>query len=138
MKYVSLISLLFIISCNTPVGKEQLSLLNGYWEIKEVRFSDGTKKEYNINTTVDYITLDSLKGFRKKVNPKFNGTYETSDDAEPFFIRIKNDSIFMEYKNELTSWEEVLLSLSRDNFSVKNDQGIIYHYQKFEPINITP
>ena len=138
MKYLTLISLFFIISCNTSVGKEQLNLLNGYWEIKEVRFSDGTKKEYTINSTVDYITLDSLNGFRKKVNPKFNGTYETSDDAEPFNIRIKNDSIFMEYKNELTSWEEVLISLNQNNFSVKNQEGITYHYQRFEPINVTP
>ena len=138
MKYLTLISLFFIISCNTSIGKEQLHLLNGYWEIKEVRFSDGTKKEYTINSTVDYITLDSLNGFRKKVNPKFNGTYETSDDAEPFNIRIKNDSIFMEYKNELTNWEEVLISLNQNNFSVKNQEGITYHYQRFEPINVTP
>lgn len=138
MKYISLFSLLFITSCTTSVEKEQLHLLNGYWEIKEVRFSDGTKKEYKINSTVDYIMLDSLKGFRKKVNPKFNGTYETSDDAEPLYIRIENDSIFMEYKNNLTTWKEVLLSLNQSNFSVKNDQGIIYHYKRFEPINITP
>ena len=126
MKYLTLISLFFIISCNTSVGKEQLHLLNGYWEIKEVRFSDGTKKEYTINSTVDYITLDSLNGFRKKVNPKFNGTYETSDDAEPFNIRIKNDSIFMEYKNELTSWEEVLISLNKKNFSVNFPKNLCF------------
>lgn len=137
MKYISLLSLLFIISCNSAIDQNDLHLLNGYWEIKEVRFSDGTKKEYSINSTVDYITLDSLKGFRKKVTPKFNGTFETSDDAEPIFMRIKSDSIFMEYKNELTSWEEILLSLSQNNFSVKNKQGNTYHYQRFEPINIT-
>jgi len=138
MKYIGLLGLFLIVSCTTSIDKEQLHLLNGYWEIKEVLFLDGTKKEYNINSTVDYIMLDSLKGFRKKVNPKFNGTYETSDDAEPLFIRIENDSIFMEYKTDLTSWEEVLISLNQSNFSVKNDQGIIYHYQRFEPINITP
>lgn len=138
MKYIGLLYLFFIVSCSSTVDKEKLPLLNGYWEIKEVRFSDGTKKEYSINSTVDYILLDSLTGFRKKVAPKFNGTYETSDDAERLLIRFENDSIFMEYGTELSTWKEVLLSLDKTNFSVKNDQGMIYHYQRFEPINITP
>lgn len=138
MKYISLLCLLLIISCNSSVDSNKLHLLNGYWEIEEVRFPNGTKKEYTINSTVDFITIDSLKGFRKKVTPKFNGTYETSDDAEPLFITLENDSIFILYKNKLTSWQEVLLSLSQDNFSVKNKEGNIYHYKRFEPINITP
>jgi hypothetical protein len=137
-KYLILVSALFFISCNTTINKEQLHLLNGYWEIKEVTFTDGTKKEYKINSTVDFIFLDSLKGYRKKVNPKFNGTFETSDDAEPLSIRIASDSTFMVYKTDFNSWEEVLISLSKTNFSVQNEQGITYHYQRYEPINITP
>jgi hypothetical protein len=132
------VSAFFFISCNTTIKKEELPLLNGYWEIKEVTFMDGNKKEYNINSTVDFIFLDSMQGYRKKVNPKFNGTFETSDDAEPLSLRIDNDSIFMVYKTGFNSWEEVLISLSKTNFTVKNDQGIQYHYQRYEPLNINP
>lgn len=138
LKKFIFLSLFFFVSCGPTIDKEQLALLNGYWEIKEVTFSDGTKKEYRINSTVDYIKLDSLQGFRKKVSPKFNGTFETSNDAEPLQIRIVKDFIFIEYKTPLTSWKETLLSLSENDFSVKNDQGIIYSYKRFEPINITP
>jgi len=113
-----------------------LHLLNGYWEIKEVTFKDGAKKEYSINSTVDFISLDSMIGFRKKVSPKFNGTFETSNDAEPFRIRISNDSIYMNYTNDSDTWEELLISLSAESFSVKNNQGITYQYNRFEPINI--
>ncbi|WP_405381651.1 hypothetical protein [Maribacter sp. LLG6340-A2] len=137
-QYLGFLLLILLTSCNTAVEPADLPLLNGYWEIKEVRFKDGTKKEYSVNSTVDYITLDSLKGFRKKVNPKFNGSFETSNDAEAFTIKIKNDSLFMEYKNDLTHWQEALLTVSQDFFSVKNEEGVIYHYQRFEPINITP
>ncbi len=138
VKYLILVSAFFFISCNTEIKKDQLPLLNGYWEIKEVTFTDGTKKEYKMNSTVDFIFLDSHKGYRKKVNPKFNGTFETSDDAEPLRILVDNDSIFMEYNTDLNSWKEVLLSLSNNNFSVQSEQGIRYHYQRYEPINITP
>lgn len=138
MKQLFLFCTLLCISCVSKVSQEQLHLLNGYWEIKEVTFKDGTKKEYSVNTTVDYISLDSLKGFRKKMSPKFNGTFETSNDAEPILIRIANDSIFMNYTTDLNTWEEVLISLSEKSFSVKNDQGITYTYERFEPININP
>ena len=138
MKQLFLFCTLLCISCVSKVNQEQLHLLNGYWEIKEVIFKDGTKKEYSVNTTVDYISLDSLKGFRKKMSPKFNGTFETSNDAEPILIRIANDSIFMNYTTDLNTWEEVLISLSEKSFSVKNDQGITYTYERFEPININP
>lgn len=138
MKQLFLFCTLLCISCVSKVNQEQLHLLNGYWEIKEVTFKDGTKKEYSVNTTVDYISLDSLKGFRKKMSPKFNGTFETSNDAEPILIRIANDSIFMNYTTDLNTWEEVLISLSEKSFSVKNDQGITYTYERFEPININP
>lgn len=138
LKYLGLLGLLCCFSCSTKVDKEELALLNGYWEIKEVTFSDGTRKEYTMSTTVDYISLDSLQGFRKKVDPKFNGTFETSDDAESFSIAFENDSIFMHYVTPLNSWKEALLSLSNDNFAVKSKQGIIYSYERFEPIKITP
>ena len=138
MKRLLLFCTLLFSSCGTKIDQEQLHLLNGYWEIKEVTFKDGTKKEYSINTTVDYISLDSLKGFRKKMSPKFNGTFETSNDAEPILIRVANDSVVMNYTTELNTWEEVLISLSEKSFSVKNDQGITYTYERFEPININP
>ncbi|SIQ80558.1 lipocalin family protein [Maribacter ulvicola] len=138
MKKLLIICSLVLISCNSKIDKNQLHLLNGYWEIKEVTFKDGAKKEYSINSTIDYIQLDSLKGFRKKVDPKFNGTFETSNDAEPFVIRISNDSVYMSYSNNANIWEEVLTQLSKESFSVKNNQGTTYHYNKFEPINITP
>ena len=132
IKKLTLILSLFLISCSAKVDKDKLHLL------KEVTFVDGAKKEYSINSTVDYIKLDSLSGFRKKVDPKFNGTFETSNDAEAFFIRISNDSIFMKYTNNSNIWEEVLTSLDVKSFSVKNSEGVTYRYNRFEPINITP
>ncbi len=127
-------SLLF--SCNT-VTKDKLTLLNGYWEISEVEFPDGNTKEYKINSNVDYFQLEGLKGFRKKVNPKFDGSFETSDDAEPFTILEENEVFTIRYKNNLSSWQEIIVSLSNENFSLKNEEGTIYHYKRFEPINVS-
>ena len=125
-----------LISCGS-VTEEKLNLLNGYWEIQEVEFPNGGKKEYKINSNVDYIKVDNLKGYRKKVNPRFDGSFETSDDAEFFTIIAENDNYSIKYENDLSSWEETLVSLSDDSFAIKNAEGTIYKYKRFKPINIS-
>ncbi|MFD0798584.1 hypothetical protein ACFQZJ_14015 [Maribacter chungangensis] len=128
-------TLIFIFSC-TSISEDKLDLLNGYWEIETVEFPNGGKKEYKMNTDIEFIQLDGLKGFRKKMKPRFDGSYETSDDAEPFEL-ISNEKVFsLHYKNDLSEWKETLTSLTADNFTVKNEDGILYHYKRFEPINI--
>jgi len=137
-KLTLILGLFFLCSCNSSINQEDLQKLNGYWEIKEVVLKDGTKKEYSVNTTVDFIKVDSLSGFRKKVDPKFNGTFETSDDAEPFDVLLEKEEILIQYHTELASWTETLLSVSESSFSVKNQDGLIYKYERYEPININP
>ena len=137
-KILLCLGLILMCSCTSSITQKDLPKLNGYWEIKEVVLTDGTKKEYSVNTTVDFIKVDSLSGFRKKVDPKFNGTFETSDDAEPFDIVMDEEAVLIQYQTELDSWTETLISLSESAFSVKNKDGIQYTYERYEPININP
>ncbi len=138
MKQFSLLCLLaFFMSCNS-VSENKLTLLNGYWEIDSVEFPNGGKKEYKMNATVDYIKLKELKGYRKKVTPRFDGNFETSDDAEPFQIEIKEESYTLVYVNDLSEWRETLTAISDDSFTIKNADDVLYHYKRFVPISITP
>ncbi|HZJ19250.1 MAG TPA: hypothetical protein VFD35_02710 [Pricia sp.] len=137
MNKVVLIGYLFIFfGCSSGVSKEDLTQLNGYWEIGQVVFPDGSTKEYKLSTTIDYIQLEGLKGFRKKVSPKFDGTYQTSDDAEAFTILETDGSFTINYKTELSEWSEKLAALDTETFSVVNEEGLRYDYKRFEPIAI--
>ena len=126
---------LFIIGCSEALSKKDLDQLNGYWEIAKVSFKDGNTKEYKVSTSVDFIKIDSLKGYRKKVQPKLDGTFDTSNDAEFFTILEQNGEFIFQYKNNLSEWKETILEVSKDNFSVSNETGIIYAYKRFNPIN---
>ena len=87
MSRILLIGCIFLwVGCTRTVSKEDLKRLNGYWEIEKVSLPDGTVKEYKVNPTIDYVQIDGLKGFRKKVHPKLDGTYDASNDAELFVI----------------------------------------------------
>ncbi|WP_298480417.1 hypothetical protein [uncultured Maribacter sp.] len=133
---IFVLSILFF-GCKSEITEENLTNLNGYWEIKSVTFNNGNTKDYKGSTTLDYIKIDKLSGFRKKVQPKFNGTYDTSNDAEMFTISQKEGTFVFHYKTKLSLWTEELITLSKNEFSVKNEQEKIYKYQRYTPINIT-
>lgn len=122
---------------NTTISEENLSYLNGYWEIVEVEFPDGTKKSYTVNPSIDFINLENDQGFRKKVQPKFDGTYQISNDAESFELIKMNDLFILRYKNQLSEWEEKLIQLDSVSFSVRNEEDILYSYKRFQPFSIS-
>ena len=134
-KIVLSIVLITVFGCAQKVDTKDLHFLNGYWEIKEVRFLDGATKTYEVNPMVEYIKLDSLQGYRKKVNPKFDGTYTATDDAELFTVLVKEDKLILMYKNSMSEWTEELQTLSKTQFSIRNAEGFTYTYQRFTPIN---
>ena len=137
MRYVYiLVALIGLVGCNNKVDKLDLPYLNGYWEIEKVTFPDGSEKEYVVNTSIDYIEINDLKGYRKKVQPNFSGTYITSNDAELFTI-YENKGVFtLNYKTELSEWHEKIVNLSENKFTVLSEENIKYHYKRFQPINI--
>lgn len=129
---------LLLNGCVQTIKKEDLQKLNGYWEITEVEFSNGQKKEYTISTTIDYIQVKDVSGFRKKVQPQFSGPYQTSDDAKPIEIVEKDGQFLIIYGQGTAKWEETLLTLNENSFSVRNQDDTIYRYRRFEPLKLTP
>lgn len=132
----SLLLVFFLISCGQGIKQENLGLLDGYWEIEEVIFPSGDRKTYEMNATLEYIETAGMKGYRKKVQPLPDGSFITSDDAEYFTISMRDGSFYMEYKNEMSSWEEKIEALSPAHFTLINEDQIRYIYKRHEPINL--
>ena len=132
--------ILFVLflGCGTSVQIEDIAHLNGYWEISEVEFPNGQTKEYAISTTIDYMELNGMKGFRKKVQPQLDGSYQTSDDAENFEINEQGGVVRIFYGQGTQQREETLMELDENSFSVRNMEEKIYRYKRYEPINLAP
>lgn len=134
-----IIAILFgtlLLNC-TPSPTEQLEHLSGYWEIDEVIMEDGTKRSYTYNPTVDYIQInDGNTGFRKKLSPKFDGSFITSKDKEALTIRISNDSLYLDYSTKFDSWTEVVLQLDKTKLITKNPKKVTYLYKRYTPIEL--
>lgn len=132
------ITLILFLGCSPSIEKEDLQHLNGYWEIEKVEFPNGQTKEYAISMTIDYIKLDGMSGFRKKVQPQLNGSYRTSDDAEHFDIIQKNEVFKMVYGLETKQREEKVILIDENSFAVRNQDDKIYIYKRYKPLNLEP
>lgn len=131
-------SLIFLVLLNCSNSPETfIDHVDGYWEIESVTLPDGTKKEYTINQTIDYIIVnDSLKGFRKKMTPNYTGSYETSKNIETLNLKIENDSLNIYYSTQYTNWKETILLANEEKLKIVNKDNKVYTYKRFTPINI--
>lgn len=143
MKYSLILTLTFLMfSCQSEVKKEDLSKLNGYWEIKEVTLSNGETKDYKVNETIDFFEVKSsqtdglLNGFRQKVMPQFDGNFKTNGIKESIKVLETDKVYFLEYKTDYGKWKEEIISIEDSLLVLKNKQNIIYTYKKFKPFSL--
>jgi hypothetical protein len=135
-KSIVLVFLLILSACHQKVTTQDISKLNGYWEIEKVTFFDGAKKEYTYNESFDYFQIKGNKGFRKKVMPQLDGRFLVNNQFEKIEITFENDIAFINYKTPYAKWKEAIESLTSDKLVVINASKAEYHYKKSAPVNI--
>ena len=130
------LSILFV-ACQQKVKTEDISKINGYWEIEKVVFDQGEDKQYGINESYDYFQIDkNNSGFRKKVMPQLDGTFIVNDTYETVKVRFKDDKTFIDYSTPYAKWSEELIAVSDKELVLKNAEKKEYHYKKAGALNI--
>ncbi|NNM24309.1 MAG: hypothetical protein HKO54_12240 [Flavobacteriaceae bacterium] len=109
----------------------------GYWEIKSVEMPDGSIKDFDINTSVDYIEVSANKGSRKKLMPQADGTFREFPTVESFEFLERNDSLFMYYKTPYADWIETVVKATDSLLVVQNSDKKEYVYRRFRKLNLT-
>ncbi|AXT60462.1 hypothetical protein D1816_08895 [Aquimarina sp. AD10] len=131
-----LIILLHIFGCSKPNPDTFADKMNGYWEIEKVTLSDGTKKEYNFNQSIDFFEIKDSIGIRKKVQPKLDGSFIISKDVETFTLKIEGEQLKIYYKTTLTNWVEIIELVEENNMVIKNEAGNVYFYKRYQKIQL--
>ena len=120
----------FTLSCNKQIN---LDLINGYWEIVSVSKNNEFFKEYPFSNAVDFFIIDSLNnGFRKKIKPKINGSFEITLHEIPISIKNNNNSYEINYISAGNQYVETISKLDQDKLVIKNSEGMIFSYKRFE------
>ena len=134
--FLVLLFIMLLVSCHSNVKKEDIKKLNGYWEIKLVKFSTGKTKDYKVNETIDYFELKSNKGFRQKVMPQFDGKFQTNGIKENIKVVENDNSFFLEYNTKFGKWKEEIISIEDSILVLKNKENLEYTYKKFKPFSL--
>jgi len=133
-RFLIIIIILLNTSC-TKNPETYIEHLNGYWEIEKVILPSGEEHSYSYNEFVDYFSVsDSLNGFRKKLKPLLDGTFETTNGSEQFTLKVENDSLNIYYKTTFSSWKETILKASNDELKIINKGKNIYIYKPYKPL----
>lgn len=124
-----------VFSCTSKVSKENISKLNGYWEIQQVKMATGETKDYKVNETIDYFEVKNNIGFRQKVMPQFNGKFLTNGIKENIKIKEDKNTFFIEYAVDANKWQEEIIEIADSTLVLKNKENIQYTYKKFKPFS---
>jgi hypothetical protein len=135
-RIISIFTFLLLVSCQSEIKKEDLSKLNGYWEIKEVSMPSGEKKDYKINETIDYFQVKNDVGFRQKVMPRFDGKFGTNGIKEEIKIIEKDAHFFIEFKTNYGKWQEEIITIKDSTLILKNKEELIYEYKRHIPFSL--
>ncbi|MEM6516859.1 MAG: lipocalin family protein [Bacteroidota bacterium] len=134
---LSVMGVFALVGCKKNDPAELIPHITGYWQIEKVILSNGTAKKYGFSETIDYLEVeDSLVGFRKKLKPRLNGTYITSNNLERFKLTIENDSLHIYYSTPFDNWKETILNANENQLLIINQNRDIYSYVPYEPLKI--
>lgn len=129
------VALIILLSCKQN-PETFTNHINGYWEIESVTLPSGETKEYTFSGTIDYIEIkDSLKGFRKKLKPRLDGTFDTSNNSETLKLVVENDSLNAYYQTPFANWKETILHADDTYLKVINQEKKVYLYKRYELLN---
>lgn len=132
-----LLIIFFVAGCEEKItyDLEDFQKMNGYWQITNVIYPNGEKKKYLGSPAIEYIEVSGAKGFKKKLYPRLDGVYETSNDALPFrVVKKSGKGYFISYSDAENGWQEALNYMTDDFFSLKNEDGLIFCYSRQKKI----
>ena len=106
-------------------------MINGQWEIEEVKLANGNKKQFTMNENIEYFDIN--KGIHQKLKPDFDGNFSSNQVADSlvFFddkkLKILTPFDTINYKiEELTTSSLILI----------NAEDIIYKYKRYQKLNL--
>lgn len=125
---------MILISCKSEVST-YIPFLEGYWEIVNVSKDQKKVKDYKMSGSVDYFKVNAdLSGYRKKVTPRFDGSFEISQHISEFTLSIKDYHLWVIYTNNNVTYSEEIVRANNSSLILSNSDGFIYTYKPYEPL----
>ena len=133
-RYLFVLFFMLLTACTAQLDLNQLE---GYWQIQQVRFQNGSSKEFNYASTVDFFQrIDDKKGILKKLDARVDGKFFANEAEQRFsIVQKQKDHILIQIEGEeLITYELKKLTPEELHlYDIKLSRLLIY--SKFTPLN---
>jgi len=133
-RYLLVLFFMLLTGCSSQLDLNQLE---GYWQIQQVRFQNGSSKEFNYASTVDFFQrIDDKKGILKKLDARVDGKFFANEAEQRFsIVQKQKDHILIQIEGEeLITYELKKLTPEELHlYDIKLSRLLIY--SKFTPLN---
>ena len=131
---ITLSIFVLLMSCKSDVSTF-IPFIEGYWEIVSVTKDQKKVKDYKMSGYIDYFKVNSdLSGYRKKVTPRFDGTFEMSQHRSEFILSIEDSNLWIIYANNEVVYREQIRRANNSSLILSNGDGFVYTYKPYEPL----
>ena len=131
MKLYLFVGVLLFLGCTSEVKTEDIKFIEGYWVISEATAPNGEKRIFNAAVEVDFFELEGLKGFRKKITPLLDDSFNSSNDLVGFTISFDKEYCVITYTRKQHSWKEEILLINDEKLKLKDSRGVVFEYKRF-------
>lgn len=133
-RYLLVLFFMLLTGCSSQLDLNQLE---GYWQIQQVRFQNGSSKEFTYASTVDFFQrIDDKKGILKKLDARVDGKFFANEAEQRFsIVQKQKDHILIQIEGEeLITYELKKLTPEELHlYDIKLSRLLIY--SKFTPLN---
>ena len=137
--YILFLPILILAACTKPVSREDISHLEGIWEIEKVTLADGTDQDYKVSEIVDRFAMEELRGTRTKVRVSLDGNYQAASRPDSVTVSFDPEKkAILRHKAQYIKWQEEIVELDSATLVLRNQQGIEYRYKRHVPFTIKP
>ena len=112
---------LFLLSCS-PTSEIQIEHLAGYWEIEFIS-QKGEKFVPKTSTPLyDHYQINYPEGILKKIAPRFDGSFVSSEDATPFQIEKLDKNYYLRFQSRWDEWSRKISFLNSQKLILENNE----------------
>lgn len=118
------------LGCKNEITPNDLTLLNGYWNIEYITQKNETFYPKGAAKLLDFYETNKKDGVRKKVQPQLGNKFLVTEDLNNFKIIFKDKDCYLSFQTAWDRWEEKVIALDKNKLILEHQEKK-YHYKRF-------
>lgn len=124
--------LLVLVLAACTEAPEDISKLEGYWQIERVIAPDDTEREYPFSLKLDYFKVRDSTGEKFRVSVKDKNEFVSDRTGVPFTFYREDGQSYLKFAKGESAYIQEISKLDNEQLVLVHENGVKYQYRRFE------